>query len=107
MEFGRSPLFLTWQRFKNHKIGMVSLIFLICLTVVVILAPLIEFYFRLIVEVINLFSRFEISSFKHPLGTDELGRDILIRLIYGGRVSLFVGIVSAIVAAVFGAIVGF
>ncbi len=42
----------------------------------------------------------------HPLGTDELGRDLLLRLLYGGRVSLFVGLVGALAAARLGTLIG-
>ncbi|MGI9416852.1 MAG: ABC transporter permease, partial [Geminicoccaceae bacterium] len=52
------------------------------------------------------FNRFSEPSTKNPLGTDELGRDLLLRLLYGGRVSLFVGMVGAVAAAVIGTVVG-
>jgi peptide/nickel transport system permease protein len=53
-----------------------------------------------------LFNRFQPASFGHPLGTDEIGRDVLIRLLYGGRISLFVGMTAALAAAVIGTIIG-
>ncbi|MEK9726190.1 MAG: ABC transporter permease, partial [Rhodospirillaceae bacterium] len=49
---------------------------------------------------------FQPASAAHPLGTDELGRDLLLRLLYGGRVSLFVGLVAAVFAAAIGTAVG-
>ena len=51
---------------------------------------------------VDLFRRFAPPSAEHPLGTDELGRDLFLRLLYGGRVSLFVGIVGRAAAAVLG-----
>ena len=49
---------------------------------------------------------FAASSAAHPLGTDDLGRDVLVRLLYGGRVSLFVGFTAALAAAAIGTIIG-
>ncbi|MCK8785267.1 ABC transporter permease [Roseomonas sp. NAR14] len=54
----------------------------------------------------DLFSRFEPPSAAHPLGTDELGRDILLRLLYGARVSLAVGLATALAASVVGTLAG-
>jgi peptide/nickel transport system permease protein len=55
---------------------------------------------------VDLFNRFGPPGGGHPLGTDELGRDLLLRLLYGGRVSLLVGLVGALAAAVIGTGVG-
>ncbi|MGG5819766.1 ABC transporter permease [Falsiroseomonas sp. HW251] len=54
----------------------------------------------------DLFSRHEAMSAAHPLGTDELGRDLLLRLLYGARVSLAVGLATALAAAVLGTAIG-
>jgi peptide/nickel transport system permease protein len=54
----------------------------------------------------DLFARFEAASAAHPLGTDDLGRDILLRLLYGARVSLAVGLAAALAAAVIGTAAG-
>lgn len=54
----------------------------------------------------DLFARFEPASTAHPLGTDDLGRDILLRLLYGARVSLAVGLAAALAAAVIGTAAG-
>lgn len=55
---------------------------------------------------VDLYHRLAGPSLPHPLGTDELGRDLLLRLLEGGRVSLLVGIVAAIVAAGLGTAIG-
>jgi peptide/nickel transport system permease protein len=55
---------------------------------------------------VDLYRRLAQPSFIHPLGTDEIGRDLLLRLLQGGRVSLLVGIVAAVAAAVLGTAVG-
>ena len=85
---------------------MASLFFLMAFSSIVICAPLIKVCFGVDAESIDLFNRFQPSSFDHLLGTDELGRDLLIRLIYGGRISLFVGISAALVSAFIGTIIG-
>ena len=55
---------------------------------------------------VDLYQRLAGPSLAHPLGTDELGRDLLLRLLDGGRVSLLVGITAAIAAAVLGTAIG-
>jgi peptide/nickel transport system permease protein len=55
---------------------------------------------------IDLLDRLAGPSAGHPLGTDELGRDVLLRLLSGGRVSLVIGIVAALTSAAFGTAVG-
>lgn len=54
----------------------------------------------------DLFNRFEPPSATHPLGTDDLGRDILLRLLHGARVSLVVGMMAALAATLIGTVVG-
>ncbi len=54
----------------------------------------------------DLFTRFEPPSATHPLGTDDLGRDLLLRLLYGARVSLVVGLMAALAATLIGTLVG-
>lgn len=55
---------------------------------------------------VDLLARLEGPSWTHPLGTDELGRDTLVRLLHGGRVSLLVGLVGAVAAASLGTVIG-
>ena len=57
-------------------------------------------------DMVDLYHRLAAPSLQHPLGTDEIGRDLLFRLLEGGRVSLLVGIVAALVAAIFGTAMG-
>lgn len=69
-------------------------------------APFVEAASGLDPERIDLFARLEGPSAAHWFGTDELGRDVAIRLLYGGRVSLSVGIAGALAAALLGAAIG-
>ena len=90
----------------RHRLAMVSSAVLVVLISFTISAPLFELLLNTEMSAIDLFGRFETFSLEHPLGTDELGRDLLIRLAYGGRVSLIVGFTAAIFSAVIGTAVG-
>ena len=79
---------------------------LLILALAAIAAPLVELAMGLDAEAVDLFSRLQPPSAEHPLGTDELGRDLLLRLLYGGRVSLTVGVVAALAASSIGTAVG-
>lgn len=57
-------------------------------------------------DAVDLMMRYEPPSLRHPLGTDELGRDVLVRLLYGARVSLAVGLAGAGASAVLGTVLG-
>jgi peptide/nickel transport system permease protein len=83
-----------------------ALAVLLALTVAVALAPLLACQLGIDADAIDLFNRFGPASADHPLGTDELGRDVLLRLLQGGRASLLVGVAAAITAAVIGTTVG-
>lgn len=97
---------ILWRRFLSHHLAVASALVLIALTLASFAAPLIESAMGLDANRVDLLGRFGPPSAAHPLGTDELGRDLLLRLLYGGRVSLLVGIVAALCAAVIGTIVG-
>ena len=96
---------LTFERFIEHRLAVASALALGVMVTAALAAPLVE---ALIgpADAVNLLARFAGPSMAHPLGTDELGRDNLVRLLYGGRVSLFVGLTAALVAAVIGTLIG-
>ena len=97
---------ILWRRFLRHRLAVVCALVLIVLALATLAAPLIEALLGLDAEKVNLLGRFQGPSAEHPLGTDELGRDLLLRLLYGGRVSLLVGLLAALCAAVIGTVVG-
>lgn len=91
-----------WRRFKRHKLAMVSLVLLIILGGAAVLAPVIAPYDP--EEIVGSFSA--APSSENLLGTDQIGRDVLSRLLYGMRVSILVGIVTTLISTVIGVILG-
>lgn len=101
-----SPAGTIWRRFIGHRPSVVSGIFLICLTSIVLATPLIELAFGVDHAHVDIFNNFAGPSAQHWLGTDEIGRDIFLRLLAGGRVSLLVGLVAAFATSIIGTCVG-
>ncbi len=97
---------LLWRRFLEHRGAVASLVVLILLGLLALAAPLAEAALGLDATRVDLFGLKQPPSAEHPLGTDELGRDLLLRLLYGGRVSLSVGLAAALCAAVIGTVIG-
>ncbi len=94
------------QRLVRHRFALYSFVVLTVLVAFVIAAPILEILLGTDASHVNLYNRFQSYSLNHPLGTDELGRDLLARLAYGGRVSLIVGFTAAIIAASIGTALG-
>jgi len=108
----RSPLQLFWRRFRSDRVAMASAIFIIFLIIVAIAAPLVVSILGLQgpyqnnLNALDAFGSPTGPSAAHPFGVDELGRDVLSRVIYGSRVSLEVGIFGTAIAAVIGTVLG-
>jgi peptide/nickel transport system permease protein len=92
-----------WRRFRKHKLAMAGAMVLIFFILAALLGPLI---WRVNREAIDFAQSMSSSTLKHPLGTDDLGRDILARVLFGGRISLAVGMVAMLIAIVTGTVVG-
>jgi len=95
-----------WRRFFRHRLAFCSLVFLLLLALTSAAAPLVEAVLGVDGNLVDLFNAKQPPSAAHPLGTDELGRDVLVRLLYGGQVSLVVGLAAALCAAVIGTLLG-
>lgn len=80
-----------WQRFRRHRTAMAGLVLLVGLLALALTAPLLTSYNP---ERQNLSQALRPVSLAHPLGTDHLGRDMLARLLYGGRLSLLIGFLA-------------
>src|SRR5262245_48384773 len=90
---------LFWRRFKRHKLAFGSAIFLIALFIVAAFAPIFAPYDPNKTDLqLARFGEPAPPSLAHPMGTDNLGRDQLSRVIYGARVSLVVGFLATGVA---------
>ena len=97
---------LLWRRFLEHRGAVASLIVLIALAVLALGAPAAEWALSLDATRVDLLAVKSPPALAHPLGTDELGRDLLLRLLYGGQISLLVGLAAALCAAVIGTAIG-
>ncbi len=92
-----------WRRFRRNKAALLGLVFIVLLFAVAIAAPLVAPYSF---EVQDIHAVTKGPSGAYPLGTDQVGRDILSRLIYGARVSLLVGVVVQLIIIVIGVPIG-
>ncbi len=102
----QAPGRLFLQRFLRFRLAVLSLALLVLLLLAAFAAPLVELWLGVDGEAVDLFAAKEAPSAAHPFGTDELGRDLLVRLLYGGQVSLMVGLLTACIAAVIGTLIG-
>jgi peptide/nickel transport system permease protein len=98
-----SPAQEAWRRFRRHKLAVASAATLIFLVLAVVFGPLI---WRVPINDVDFTAHLEGPSAVHPLGTDDLGQDLLARMLYGGRISLAVGLAAMLVGVVIGTIVG-
>lgn len=98
-----SPAAEAWRRFRKHRLAVVSLVVLSTLILVILAGPLL---WRVPINDIDFGAQLKPPSWDHPLGTDDLGQDLLARLIYGGRISLAVGLAAMAVAVCVGVFIG-
>src|SRR5438552_2067401 len=92
-----------WRRYRLHKLAVVSAFLLLVLILAVLFG---HFVWRVSINDIDFNARLEGPSLAHPFGTDDLGQDILARMIYGGRISLAVGLAAMTVSVVIGTLIG-
>ncbi len=92
-----------WQAFRRHKPAMIGSAVVLALALAAILAPVISPYDP---QKTDLDSMLAPPSWAHPLGTDDLGRDLLARLLYGGRISLLIGLMTMVMSIALGTLVG-
>ncbi len=101
---GRTPLQEAWGRLVANPVARGGLVIVVLFTLMAVLTPLLHLY-RPEVDS-DLLIRLQPPTWEHPFGTDTLGRDILVRVLHGARVSLGLGLGSVAVAAVAGSILG-
>ncbi|MEA3320625.1 MAG: ABC transporter permease [Bacillota bacterium] len=92
-----------WRRLLKNKLAMAGLVFLVFLTIMAIFGPIFSPYS---VTETNLPNQNQPPSSTHLFGTDELGRDVFTRTWYGARISLFVGLMAALIDFIIGVVYG-
>ena len=101
---GEDGVFMTfWKRFKQNRLALLGGIVVAFLFIIAILASAITPYDPNAINVQNIL---EPPGFTHPFGTDDLGRDILSRIIWGSRISLSVGFVAVGISTFIGVLLG-
>jgi peptide/nickel transport system permease protein len=91
------------RRFRRHRLAMIGMVLLSIMVVAVLAGPLV---YRVPINEIDFKAKLKGPTWAHPLGTDDLGQDLLARMLYGGRISLAVGITSMLIAISIGTMVG-
>jgi peptide/nickel transport system permease protein len=98
-----SPWLDAWRRFRRHRMAVLSAGLLTVMVAAILFAPL---FWGVAVNDIDFSARLKAPSFAHPFGTDDLGQDLLARILYGGRISLAVGLAAMVVAITVGTLIG-
>src|SRR3989454_7746584 len=91
------------RRFRRHRLAMIGTTVLLVMVVAVVAGPL---AWRLPVNEIDFKQKLKGPTWSHPLGTDDLGQDLLARMLYGGRISLAVGVAAMLIAISIGTAIG-
>lgn len=98
-----SETLAVWHGLKRDPIAFAALVLLSIIILSALVAPLISPYDK---DKIDLTKQYLPPSVSHPFGTDDLGRDFFVRVMYGGRISLAVGFMAAVLALVLGLLAG-
>jgi len=93
----------TWWRFRRHRLAVAGAVLLAMMLLAVGFGPLL---WQVPINDIDFSAHLDGPSWSHPFGTDDLGQDLLARMLYGGRISLAVGLAAALVAIVIGTFIG-
>jgi peptide/nickel transport system permease protein len=98
-----TPWTEAWRRFRRHRLAVVSAVVLLLMILAVAFGPLI---WHVQINDIDFAAQLQPPSWTHPLGTDDLGQDLLARMLYGGRMSLAVGLAAMAVSVSVGTLIG-
>jgi peptide/nickel transport system permease protein len=98
-----SPAREAWRRFRRHRLAVISIVVLLLLVIGIAIGP---WLWRTPIDDIDFGAQLAGPSWTHPFGTDDLGQDLLARMIHGGRVSLAVGVAAMLVAVIVGVVIG-
>ncbi|MFV0295888.1 MAG: ABC transporter permease [Hyphomicrobiaceae bacterium] len=98
-----SPRVEAWRRFRKHRLAVASAVILSIMVLTIALGP---YIWPVAINDIDFAASLQGPTLAHPFGTDDLGQDLLARMIYGGRISLAVGIAAMAVAVFVGILIG-
>jgi len=92
-----------FRRFRRHRLAALGAVVLFAMVVAVVVGPAM---YRVPINDIDFKAKLRGPSWAHPLGTDDLGQDLLARMLYGGRISLAVGVTAMLIALTVGVVIG-
>ena len=92
-----------WKRFRRHRLALIGAVVLALIILAVLAGPLV---WRVPIDAIDFSAKLQSPSWAHPLGTDDLGQDLLARMLYGGRISIAVGFAAMVIAIILGVVIG-
>ena len=92
-----------WRQFRKHRLAVAGVVVLVFLTIATLVGPIL---WTEDMALINFSQSTQGVSLDHPMGTDDLGRDIFARILWGGRISLAVGVAAMAVAIMLGTMIG-
>ena len=93
----------SWRRFRRHRLATFGGVIFSLMVAAVVVGPMV---YRVPIDQIDFKAKLKGPSWAHPLGTDDLGQDVLARMLYGGRISLAVGVAAMFIGITVGTIVG-
>jgi peptide/nickel transport system permease protein len=92
-----------WRRFRKHHLATFGAAVLVGMVIAVVAGP---FVYRVPIDEIDFKAKLNGPSRAHPLGTDDLGQDLLARMLYGGRISIAVGVAAMLISITAGTLIG-
>jgi peptide/nickel transport system permease protein len=100
---GVTPWSEAWRRFRRHRLALISVVTLAAMVLLVGFGPWI---WKVPINEIDFTARLAAPMLAHPFGTDDLGQDLFARMLYGGRISLSVGLAAMLMSLTVGVIIG-
>jgi peptide/nickel transport system permease protein len=92
-----------WRRFRRHRLALAGALVFLSILIVVGAGP---YLWKVAINDIDFSARLASPSWQHPFGTDDLGQDLLARMLYGGRISIAVGLAAMFISVTVGTLIG-
>jgi len=100
----KSPWRIALRRYLKHRMAVFGTLLMALVLLFVLIGPL--FFTEDYANKTKILDKFKPPSVEHPLGTDQVGRDVLARVIYGGQISIAIAVVSVVISIIVGTLVG-